>query len=169
MAQVFGLIGIVAGVATAAWLSRWVGDQWHGARPAALFWALRWVIAVIGGMAVIAIAGWIGERLRARLHPGPVGWLDRALGIPVGAGVGLATMATMLLLALQTPLPHGIAASVARTRVAPPLMAGAARTCSLGGEVVPGSHWLGRHFEAAVRRTRDRAGHGEAAARPRSS
>jgi uncharacterized membrane protein required for colicin V production len=152
--QVFAVIGLVAGVVAAGWIARWVGHHWVGARPAAVFWVVRWLVAGLGGVAVASLAGWIGGRLHAALRPGPAAWMDRALGVPIGAATGLATMATLLLVALLMPYPRAIGRSVARARVASALMAGGARTCSLGAHVVPGTLWLGHRFEDAERLAR---------------
>lgn len=152
--QIFGLVGLIAGVVAAGWIARWVGHHWLGARPAVVFWTLKWLVAGLGGLAVATVVSWVGHQLQALLKTSPMGWMDRALGIPVGAATGLATMAALVLLALLAPAPRAIGRSVARARIAPALMAGGARTCWLGARVVPGTEWLGHRFEAAERRTR---------------
>jgi colicin V production protein len=162
VAQVFGVAGIVAGLVAGGWVLRWVGHAWLGARPAVFFWLLRSVIALLAGFSVAVCFRWIGERLREGLKGGPVGVLDRLLGVPVGFGVGVVAVTAALMMALLVPYPDAVPRTAARAEVARPLMAGGVKTCSLGRDVVPGSRWLGRCFEAAAKRTR-------AGARPASA
>src|SRR5438874_742544 len=76
--QLFGLLGLIAGLYTAAWMGQWVGHHWNGARPAAVFWLLRWLVAILGGLAVASLFEWMSHLAREAIHETPAKWLDRA-------------------------------------------------------------------------------------------
>lgn len=152
VAQVFGFLGLVAGLWAAAWISHWVGQHWQGARPALVFLALRWLVAGLGGMAVASIFQWWGQHLGEAVKGGLVGWLDRTGGLAIGAALGAIVVAIVLLVALSLPLPKELEEAAARARVARPLMRGGARACAMTGDYFPGSAWLRGRFVAADRR-----------------
>ncbi|MBI5708933.1 MAG: CvpA family protein [Candidatus Eisenbacteria bacterium] len=150
--QAMGLLGVAAGLWVAVLVSQWVGAHWQGARPAVVFWVLRWLVALLGGMAVAASFQWIGRRLRDALRAGPVGGLDRAGGVAVGAGLGLVWMTCLVAVALLLPASWGLGAPVARAHLPSPLLRAAARACGVAERYVPECRWLGERFLAAERR-----------------
>jgi hypothetical protein len=151
---VFALIGLFAGVWVAAMTSQWVAAQWLGARPALAFLVLRWLVACLAGLAVATLLQWCGNRFRDGVHAGPVAWLDRSVGVAVGAATAVIVATVVLLVAIVVPGPRTVSETAALARVAPPLMSGGARACQLAGIVMPGGRWLGLRFLAAERRTR---------------
>ena len=82
--QVFGLLGFAVGLWVAVQVSRWVGAQWLGARPAVVFWVLRWLVAALAGLVVASLFQWWGSLLGKAVQAGPAGWLDRVLGVRWG-------------------------------------------------------------------------------------
>jgi len=157
VSQVCGLVGVVAGLWAAGWVSQWVGEQWRDARPTVAFWILRWMVVGFSGLAVATLFQWWGDLLGSLVRQGPVGWIDRPFGLVVGSVMGLMVAAFVLLLALLGPWPRALAGGVAGARTARPLMAGAARVCAAGGRYFPGSIWLSERFLMAERRARSRA------------
>jgi len=69
LGQIFGLVGLVAALWTASWLARWVAGHWEGARPAGVFWALGWLVALLAGVAGRARARGGGFHSRALARP----------------------------------------------------------------------------------------------------
>jgi uncharacterized membrane protein required for colicin V production len=152
--QIFALAALLAGVWVAILTSQWVGVHWQGARPAVVFLALRWLVAGLAGLAIATLLQWAGEKLREAVHAGPAAWLDRSLGVVVGAGVAVLVITLILVVALIIPRPHEVADVASRAKVAPTLMTGGARACALGRGLVPGSRWLGYRFAEAGRRAK---------------
>ena len=151
-AQVFGLLGVLTGLWAAVFVSGWVADHWLGARPAAVFTVLRFLVAGLSGLALAAVFQWWGDRLAKAVREGPLGWFDRGIGALVGAGLGGIVGALILLVALTIQRPSGPATAVAQSRTVEAEMRVAADACSLGVGVVPGSGWLKQRFLAAKRR-----------------
>ena len=149
VAQVFVVLGLLGGLWIAGWVAHWVQDHWRGAQPALLFVALRWLVAGLAGLALAALFQWWGDRLGDAVKSGPAAWIDRGGGLAVGTVLGAAVVAVAMMVALQIPQPREIANSVARTRVAAPLMSGAADACSLGSRFFPGGGWLRQRFITA--------------------
>ncbi|MBI1797590.1 MAG: CvpA family protein [Candidatus Eisenbacteria bacterium] len=160
VAQVFVVVGVVAGWWLAGFVSHWVGDHWRGARPAAVFWTLRWVVAALAGLAVAALFQWWGERLGKSVREGPLGWLDRGGGLVVGAVVGAVVCAFLMLAALTLDRPGRPGEDVARMRLGPATMSTAAMACGCGARYVPGSSWLQQRFLAARQRAGRLRAHG---------
>ncbi len=156
VAQVMSLLGVAAGLWVVVLVSQWVGAHWQGARPAVVFWALRWLVAMLGGLAVAGLFQWVGKRLRDAFHAGPAGGLDRAGGVVVGAGLGLTWTTCLVAVALLLPAPRGLGEPVAHARLASPLVRAAARACGVAERYVPDCRWLGERFLAAERRIRQR-------------
>jgi uncharacterized membrane protein required for colicin V production len=152
IAQIFGVVGVLTGLWAAVFVSGWVGDHWYGARPALVFLALRWLVAALAGLAVAGLFQWCGDRLGKAVREGPLGWLDRAGGFVVGAGLGAAVGSLVLLGALTIRQPSAPGVAAARARVTAPAMGVAAEMCSLGEAYLPGSGWLKERFLAAKRR-----------------
>jgi uncharacterized membrane protein required for colicin V production len=152
ISQVFTLLGVLTGLWAAVFVSGWVADHWHGARPAVVFLVLRWLVAALSGLALAALFQWWGDRLGRAVREGPLGWLDRAAGAVAGAAVGAFVGALLLMFVLTVIHEREPAQMAARARAAVPVMGVAAEVCSLGEGVVPGSGWLKDRFLAARRR-----------------
>ncbi len=152
--QVFAFFGVFGGIWTIFWVSRWVGAHWLDARPAVVFFVLRWAVAALAALAVASLFAWWGEVLAAAVDQSPVSWLDRAGGFVVGASLGATVAAFLLLVAVLAPWPREPRAWAAAARVSTPVLTGAARACGIGGPYVPGSGWLMTRFQAAARRVR---------------
>ena len=151
IAQVFALVGFIAGLWVAALIADWVGAHWRSARPAIVFVSLRWLVAVLAGSAIAALFQWWGEVAAKAAHDGPFGWLDRLTGAVIGAALGLV-VSTLMLLALSSAsglsaLRHAATSGMA-TR---PLLVGGEQV-SAAGRGLPGGLWLHEQFARAVRR-----------------
>ena len=149
--QVFALLGFAAGIWTAVLVSQWVGAHWQGARPAVVFWVLRWLVAVLAALAVNSLVVWWGDMLGGAIKESPVGWLDRAMGFVVGAAFGASLAALILLAAFRVPWPSQPREWAVAARVSPPMFEGAVKACEVGDRYLPGSDWLKTQFQAAVR------------------
>ena len=147
--EIFAVVGVIAGLWVAGWVSQWVGAHWQGARPAAAFWGIRWLLVAAAGLTVAILLRWWGVKVAEAARKSPVGWLDRPAGVLVGLGVGVLIATFVVLAALMAPWPSRISETASRTRIAAPLMAGGVETCDLVGDRFPGSEWLRRRFLAA--------------------
>jgi uncharacterized membrane protein required for colicin V production len=152
ISQIFGLLGLLAGLWVAGWIARWVGGQWSGARPAGVFWVLRWLVAGLGGLAVASVISWWGQHLGKAARATPGGWLDRVGGLALGATIGLAVATFTLMVALQVPLFDGIREHVVESRLPVPMLRGAAQVCAVSDDWFPGTRWLQDRFREAARR-----------------
>lgn len=152
IAQVFALSGLLIGIWAASWVSQWVGAHWHDARPALLYGVLRWVVAVLAGMAVASLFQWWGEQVAKATHEGPFGWIDRVVGGLVGGVIGLTLIALLVLAAVQAPFLGSLRPVAAHSRTTMALLRGGTRLTALGDVVVPGSRWLHGQFAAAEKR-----------------
>ena len=152
VAQVTGILGVLTGLWAAVFVSGWIAAHWHGAQPALVFLALRWLVAVLAALAVAALFQWWGDHLGKATREGPLGWLDHAGGAVVGAGLGVAVGAMLLMGAFTLEIPSGIANAAARARIPTPVMATAAKICASGEAYLPGGGWLKKRFLAAKRR-----------------
>ena len=150
--QVFTLLGLLSGLWAAGWISQWVGLHWQGARPAVVFWVLRWLVAALGGLALASLFQWWGGLLAEAVKESPLGWLDRLLGFAVGAAVGVILCAALVLIALLAPLPREGTRWVARASATPVLLSGGEWLCTAGDSYFPGSRWLKQRFLTAERR-----------------
>jgi uncharacterized membrane protein required for colicin V production len=152
VAQGFVVLGVLTGLWAAVFVSGWVGDHWHGARPAVVFLVIKWLVAVLAGLALASLLQWWGEQLSKTVRESPLAWLDQGSGFLVGTGVGVGLGALVLLGALMLRHPSEPASAVAHARVGAPAMGIGADVCSFGEKYVPGSGWLKRRFIAAKRR-----------------
>jgi uncharacterized membrane protein required for colicin V production len=152
IAQVFAFCGLLIGIWAASWVSQWVGGHWHDARPALVYGALRWIVAVLAGMAVASLFQWWGEHVAKATHEGPFGWIDRVVGALVGAAFGLTLVALLALAAVQAPMLGSLRAVAARSVFVPPLLRGGTRLTALPEVVFPGSRWLHGQYVAAEKR-----------------
>lgn len=155
VAQVFAALGLFAGLWSGLWASHWLDDYWRGAQPILAFAVVRWVVAVLIGLGAAALFQWWGELLGRAVRSGPAGWLDRGTGAGVGALAGAATSALVVMLSILVLQPRSLSDHVACARVAEPMMATAAETCSLLGRYLPAGGWLTKRFQQAHRRTLD--------------
>ena len=148
----FGIAGLVLGAWAAGWVSQWVGEHWQGARPAVVFWVLRWLVGLLAGLSVLAVAHWSGERVRSAWRDGPLGWLDHLLGVGAGAVLGALVVALLLLAVVRWfpggELPRGLKVS----RLSLPVVEQSERLCDSVARVIPASGWLRHEFTLAARR-----------------
>jgi uncharacterized membrane protein required for colicin V production len=153
--QVMSLAGVLGGLWSAWAVSQWVEAHWHGARPAAVFWTLRWVVAILVGCAVASFFTWFGIRLREGVKSADLGWLDRLGGLVFGAGLGACVSCAALIGLLLTPWPRGMAGEVKKARVTAPLLSGAQNLLDHGDRYIPGSAELHHLLQSAERRDQD--------------
>jgi uncharacterized membrane protein required for colicin V production len=156
ISQAFAILGVVAGLWVAGWVSHWIEPHWRGAHPAFVFTVLRILIVLTAGLAVSAAFQWWGALLRGATKKTPAGWMDRPVGFLIGAAVGVVVAVFALLGALLVPWPRELADAAARSRMARPTMAHAARVCAAGARFFPGSNWLRQRFLVAERRAQPR-------------
>lgn len=166
VAQLFVVLGVLIGMWAAVFVHGWVGDHWHGARPAIVFLVMQWLVAGLAGLAIASLLQWWGDQVSKAVRSGPLAWLDQGGGFVVGTGVGAMVGALILLGALTLHHPVEPAEAVARARVGPPAMGMGAEVCGLGESRLPGSAWLKQRFLAAKRRADRIRGVG---ARPKAS
>jgi len=146
------VIGLVAGLWAASWVSQWVGAHWHGARPAVVFWTLRWLVAVLAAMSLLAVAQWSGERIAESLKDGPFGWFDRFLGIAAGAAFGALVVALLLVTTVRLTSRGDVTAAFAASRFSSPVLEQAEKACARWGRILPAGPWLQREFTLASHR-----------------
>lgn len=152
IAQVFAFLGVVFGAWAVLLVGRWIGQHWHDARPVAVFFTLRWLVAVLAGLAVAAVFQWWGDLVAKAAHDGPFGWLDRLVGGAIGTALGLTLTALLALLMLQAPVLAVTGGVGARGLCPGPLVRGGqAVTQSIRGRV-PWGAWLHQKFVSAGRR-----------------
>jgi uncharacterized membrane protein required for colicin V production len=152
--QVFGLLGFAGGLWLALVVSRWVGAQWLGARPAVVYWVLRWLVAAFAALAFSSLLHWWGSLLGRAIQAGPAGWLDRVLGVPLGAMIGMTWALALVTLALLVPGMLRVRAAVTQARTAHALVSTGARVCDVVEPRVTMLHGLGRLLHEAERRAR---------------
>jgi membrane protein required for colicin V production len=152
--QLFGLLGLVGGLWLAMQVSRWVGAQWLSARPAVVYWVLRWLVVVLAGLAVVSVFHWWGSVLGKAVQAGPAGWLDRVFGMVLGALIGMMWAIALVTFALFAPRLTGVRAAVTQALTAHALVSTGARACDAVEPRVPMLHGLGRLLHEAERRAR---------------
>jgi hypothetical protein len=104
-------------------VSQWVGAHWVGARPAAVFTVLRWLVAMLAGFAVLAILQLMGERIGEGVHKTALGLLDRLGGFVLGTAFGAFFLVAVLVGMLLTPWPREAARWAREAQVTQPLLA----------------------------------------------
>ena len=152
IAQVFAFLGVAAGIWIMGFVSRAVGHHWEQARPTFVYGFLRWLVAVLAGLAVASLFQWWGEKLGEASHKGPLGTLDRMGGGLLGLLLGALLSAALALVAVDLPTPAFAREAALRGVVSPVLLAGGARASAWHDEAYPGGRWLHRQFETAARR-----------------
>ena len=155
VAQVFVVVGLIAGFYAGLSISRWMGEHWNGARPAGVYLILRWMVAGLVGLALATAFRWWGSSMAKAVREGPLSWLDRGGGMVIGAALGTTVCTFGLLGALQFEQPNGPGVVAARTRVGAPVMSAAAEVFAFGEAMFPGCRWMKEQFLAA----RERADH----------
>lgn len=147
--QVFSLLGLIAGLWTVGLVSQWVGGHWQGARPAVVFWALRWLVAVLSGLAVASLFQWWGALIGGALRQTPLHWPDRVGGLAAGGLVGLMLAAVMTLAVVLLPWAPAFGRAARQGRVTRPLLHGGAWACGQVHGLFPGGRWLEGRFREA--------------------
>jgi uncharacterized membrane protein required for colicin V production len=150
--QTLSIVGLLLGLWAALSVSQWVGHHWHGARPAVVFWALRWLVAMLAGFAIAALFEWWGQMLALAIHAGPAAWIDRTGGVALGGLLGLALASVGLVALLTIPGTDAFEDSMREGRLARPLLHAGRRACERGEGLYPGSIWLARRYDAAIGR-----------------
>lgn len=120
--QAFALIGWGCGYVSFIAVSQWVGAHWSGARPAAVFAVLRWLVAMLAGFAVLAVFQIVGERLAEGVHRSALGAVDRLGGFLLGIAFGALVLVVMLVGMLLTPWPREAAGWATEARLTQPLL-----------------------------------------------
>lgn len=120
--QAFSLIGWCCGYVSFIAVSQWVGAHWSGARPAAVFAVLRWLVAMLAGFAVLAVFQILGERIADGIHKTALGGLDRIGGLVLGVASGALVLVVMLVGMLLTPWPREAAGWATEARCTKPLL-----------------------------------------------
>ncbi len=155
-AEIFGLLGLIVGLWVAAYVARWVGAHWDGARPAALFWVLGWLVAAMAGLAIAALLAWWGALASEALQSTPAGLLERPGGAVVGATMGAIVISLLLVCALLLPWARPLSGAAAEARVTRPLLSGGERALAWMTRYFQGSDWLRHRYLEAERRTTPR-------------
>ena len=150
--QVFGCLGVLMGLWAAGWVSQWVGAHWQYARPAVVFWVLRWLVAGLAGLALASLLEWCGERLAGAAKASPFGWIDRLGGLGLGGALGAAVVTLALLALLSLPWPRVPRSWTESSRSAPTLLAGGTLASGWLAPVLPRGRWLHLRFLDAGRR-----------------
>jgi uncharacterized membrane protein required for colicin V production len=152
IAQVFAFLGLVFGAWAFLVVGRWLGVHWHDARPAAVFVVVRWLVAVMSGLAIAAVFEWWGDLVAKAAHDGPFGWLDRVGGGAIGAAIGLTVVAVATLALLNGPLLALSGGVATHGRCSRPLVRGGAFVTQVIRTRVPWGTWLHEKFLSAERR-----------------
>jgi uncharacterized membrane protein required for colicin V production len=152
IAQVFAFLGMAAGAWAFVLVAAWLGDHWQGAKPAAVYFTLRWLVATLVALAVAAVFEWLGGTIAKAAHEGPFGWADRLGGGVIGAAMGVAIAALVVLVMVQGPVALATGRVGERSGYTKPLLREGERVTRLLDSRVPGGTWLHRRFvEAAAR------------------
>jgi membrane protein required for colicin V production len=151
VSQCIGWVGIALGVWAGIEIFQWVGGRWLGAQPAVVFLALRWLVAILGSLAVSAVVGGLGERVGEHVRQTPMGWLDRGLGGALGAVFGVALCALALLGVLRLNGPIGVVDAAAEARLSRPIIESAVRVTARA-RILPFVPKLHARFVSAARR-----------------
>jgi len=157
LGQIFGLIGLIAGLWTASWVAQWVGTHWNSARPAAVFWVLRWLVALLAALAVAAVFEWLSHHAREAVDATPAKWLDRLGGLLVGGVMGTMVAALVTVVVVLVALAPAGSGQVVAGRLADPTLERAVQACQLARGFFPGSRWLEQRIENARRRLKPHA------------
>lgn len=150
--QIFGLLGLVAGLWAAGWVSQWVGAHWQHARPAAVFWVLRWIVAGLAGLALASLFEWCGHLIATAVKAGPFAWLDRVGGFAIGSTLAMLVVSLALVTLLHAPWSDGLRGWASKGRVVRPLMQGGARASEWASPALPRGSWLRDRFLEGARR-----------------
>jgi uncharacterized membrane protein required for colicin V production len=151
LAQILGVVGVMLGIWTGAVIAQWVGAHWQGAQPAVIFWTLRWLVTVLGALAVMSLFHVISEWVSGAMRETPLGGVDRVAGLVGGGVVGLAVVSLIVLGAVLLPVPHWVRNAAAGARWSRPLLEAGSSACALAHKV-PGSTVLRRQYVVATHR-----------------
>jgi uncharacterized membrane protein required for colicin V production len=133
--------------------------HWQGARPAAVFWVLRFIVAALAGLAVASLFQWVGDMLYGAVKKSLVGWLDRAGGFFLGAAIGAAIAGLALIAMLALPWPKSAAGLAAQARFTPVVIRSGRWVLDRSDRYVPGGDGLRIMLRDAERRLRHAAQH----------
>ncbi|MBI5168856.1 MAG: CvpA family protein [Candidatus Eisenbacteria bacterium] len=150
IAQVFAFIGMLAGLAVTVAVAAWVGSHWREARPGPVYFLLRWLVAILAGMAISALFHWWGELVAKAAHDGPFGWLDRLGGGFIGFSIAVLLSSLLVLSAVQAPLLSFARNDAKRGVVARPLLRAGERATAWRALPVPGTRWLHQQYVSAL-------------------
>lgn len=153
--QIFDLIGWVLGIGSCLVVSQWVGAYWQDARPAVVFAALGWLVAVLAGLAVKALFQMWGERLGDGAAKSGAGFADRAGGLVIGGVIGAALVSALLVGLLLAPWPRSVARLAARSSLTATFLAGAGTVLNVDDRWIPGAAALKGAVREAARRARE--------------
>lgn len=120
--QIFSVLGWCGGIWSLIVVSQWVGAHWLGARPAVVFGALRWLVALLAALAVVALFHLCGEKLGQAVQKSKVVWLDRLGGLVLGTAMGVCFVTAAVVAMLIMPWPRDAARSAAAARVTTPVL-----------------------------------------------
>lgn len=151
IAQLASVAAIVGGVWVGAVVKQWVGGHWNGAHPTVIFWALTWVVTVLASLTVISLLNVLGDKLGQAIQSGPLGWLDRGLGIVAGAALGVVFASFMVLAAARLPMGATVERSLHTARAPRPLLEGGEAAC-VRFPRFPGACGLKKEFAFARRK-----------------
>ena len=151
LSQAVGAVGVLVAVWIGAVIAQWVGARWTGAQPAVVFLALRWLVVVLGALAIATLFGVLGEAAAGAIRGTPLGWLDRGCGVATGALIGGVVVCLLLLVTLNIPGLPWLMRPAAEARFTRPIVRTGASVC---GDVprFPGARLLRGRLLAAERR-----------------
>lgn len=127
-----------------------------------VFMALRWLVAVLAGLAVAACLQWWGEQVAQATHDGPFGWWDRLVGGVIGVALGVVFATFVALAVVQSPWLLPARNAAVRGVASRPLLDVGLQLSRAGGAVFPGGKWLHGQFVEAVSRVGPARAHGPA-------
>lgn len=151
VAQLAAALGFLGGIWAGAVVKQWVGAHWESAQPTVVFWGLAWLVSIVAALAMLSFINLLGDHASRAIQSGPAGWLDRCLGIPAGAALGIVMSSLLVLSAAQLPMGPFVERSIAQAQAPHPLLAGGAEVCRIGYRF-PGARGLRRMFVSTNRR-----------------
>jgi uncharacterized membrane protein required for colicin V production len=152
VAQVFAFMGLFFGIWATCVVAHWVGEHWHGARPAIVYATLQWLVAALAGLAVAGLFEWWGERAGEATHKGPFGWLDRLFGGILGLVLGLGVGAIIAVILLQAPFMRFARPAAGHSVFVRRVVVEGEHLTATQVTLIPGGRWLHGQFVSAAHR-----------------